>query len=47
MGEPIRVYSVAKTIADCFKYRRRIGIQAAHSSGPAQGSGMRVVSNSR
>jgi predicted transcriptional regulator of viral defense system len=28
-GEPIRVYSVAKTIADCFKYRRKIGVQVA------------------
>src|SRR5262249_5257484 len=24
-GEPVRVYSVAKTIADCLKYRRKLG----------------------
>jgi predicted transcriptional regulator of viral defense system len=24
-GVPVRVYSVAKTIADCLKYRRKIG----------------------
>lgn len=28
-GEPIRVYSVAKTIADLFKFRNRIGIDVA------------------
>jgi predicted transcriptional regulator of viral defense system len=28
-GVPVRVYSVAKTIADCFKYRRKIGIETA------------------
>lgn len=28
-GVPIRVYSAAKTIADCFKFRRLVGTQAA------------------
>jgi predicted transcriptional regulator of viral defense system len=28
-GVPLRVYSVAKTIADCFKYRNKIGIDVA------------------
>lgn len=28
-GQPIRVYSVAKTVADCFKYRNKIGIDVA------------------
>lgn len=25
-GRPVRVYSVAKTLADCFKYRNKIGL---------------------
>ncbi len=28
-GVPIRVYSAAKTVADCFKYRNKIGIDLA------------------
>ena len=28
-GVPIRVYSAAKTVADCFKYRHKIGIDVA------------------
>lgn len=28
-GQVIRVYSVAKTVADCFKYRNKIGIDVA------------------
>ncbi len=28
-GMPIRVYSVAKTVADCFKYRNKIGLDVA------------------
>jgi len=28
-GHPVRVYGVAKTIADCFKYRNKIGIDIA------------------
>jgi len=28
-GVPIRVYSVAKTVADCFKFRNKIGIDVA------------------
>jgi predicted transcriptional regulator of viral defense system len=26
---PVRVYSIAKTVADCFKYRRKIGTDVA------------------
>jgi len=28
-GRPVRVYSVAKTLADCFKYRNKIGLDVA------------------
>ena len=28
-GRPIRVYSVAKTLADCFKYRNKVGLDVA------------------
>lgn len=28
-GTPVRVYSVAKTLADCFKYRNKIGLDVA------------------
>ncbi len=28
-GQTIRVYSVAKTLADCFKYRNKIGLDVA------------------
>lgn len=28
-GTPIRVYSVAKTVADCFKFRHQIGLDVA------------------
>ena len=28
-GVPVRIYSAAKTIADCFKYRNKIGIDVA------------------
>lgn len=28
-GVPVRVYSPAKTVADCFKYRHKIGIDVA------------------
>jgi predicted transcriptional regulator of viral defense system len=28
-GQPVRIYSLAKTVADCFKYRRKIGIDVA------------------
>ena len=28
-GIPVRVYSVAKTVADCFKYRNKIGLETA------------------
>lgn len=30
-GIPVRVYSVAKTVADCFKYRNKIGLETATS----------------
>jgi predicted transcriptional regulator of viral defense system len=28
-GQPVRVYGVAKTLADCFKYRNKIGLDVA------------------
>lgn len=28
-GVPVRVYSLAKTVADCFKYRNKLGIEVA------------------
>jgi predicted transcriptional regulator of viral defense system len=28
-GVPVRVYNPAKTIADCFKYRNKIGLDVA------------------
>lgn len=28
-GVPVRVYSPAKTVADCFKYRNKIGLEVA------------------
>jgi predicted transcriptional regulator of viral defense system len=28
-GIPIRIYNAAKTVADCLKYRRRIGVRLA------------------
>jgi len=28
-GRPVRVYGVAKTLADCFKYRHKIGLDVA------------------
>ena len=28
-GQAIRVYSIAKTVADCFKYRNKIGLDVA------------------
>jgi predicted transcriptional regulator of viral defense system len=28
-GLPVRVYGVAKTVVDCFKYRHKIGIDVA------------------
>ena len=28
-GQPIKVYNIAKTIADCFKYRNKIGLDVA------------------
>src|SRR5206468_6997396 len=28
-GVPVRVYSAAKTVADCFKYRNKIGLDVA------------------
>lgn len=28
-GIPVRVYSLAKTVADCFKYRHKIGLEVA------------------
>jgi len=31
-GHKIRIYGLAKTIADCFKFRNRIGIDAAREA---------------
>jgi predicted transcriptional regulator of viral defense system len=28
-GVPVRVYSAAKTVADCFKFRNKIGLDVA------------------
>jgi predicted transcriptional regulator of viral defense system len=28
-GQPVRVYGVTKTLADCFKYRNKIGLDVA------------------
>lgn len=28
-GKPIRIYSAAKTVSDCFKYRNKIGLDVA------------------
>ena len=28
-GQTVRVYNVAKTVADCFKYRNKIGLDVA------------------
>jgi hypothetical protein len=28
-GVPVRVYGVAKTVADCFKYRNKIGLDVS------------------
>jgi hypothetical protein len=28
-GVPVQVYSLAKTVADCFKYRNKIGLDVA------------------
>ena len=28
-GRPVRIYNVAKTVADCFKYRNKIGLDVA------------------
>jgi predicted transcriptional regulator of viral defense system len=29
VGKPLRVYNVPKTVADCFKYRNKIGLDVA------------------
>ena len=28
-GVPVRIYGVEKTLADCFKYRNKIGLETA------------------
>ena len=28
-GQSVRIYGVAKTVADCFKYRNKIGLDVA------------------
>ena len=32
VGQEVRIYSLAKTIADCFKFRNKIGIDVARSA---------------
>jgi len=34
-GVPVRIYSAAKTVADCFKYRNKIGTEVAVECKPA------------
>ena len=29
VGQPVRVYNIPKTVADCFKYRNKIGLDVA------------------
>lgn len=31
-GHPVKIYSLAKTVADCFKFRNRIGINVAREA---------------
>lgn len=31
-GHPVRVYSLAKTLADCFKYRNKLGLDVAREA---------------
>jgi predicted transcriptional regulator of viral defense system len=31
-GHPVRIYGLAKTIADCFKYRNKIGLDVAREA---------------
>lgn len=31
-GHPVKIYSLAKTIADCFKYRNKIGLNVARDA---------------
>ena len=31
-GHPVKIYNLAKTIADCFKYRNKIGLNVARDS---------------
>ncbi len=28
-GRPVKIYGLAKTVADCFKYRNKIGLDVA------------------
>ncbi len=41
-GVTVKVYSAAKTVADCFKYRNKLGLEVALESAtgmPAQQAG--------
>lgn len=40
---PIRVYSVAKTVVDCFRYRNKIGLDVALEALQASLRGRRVT----
>lgn len=31
-GQPVKIYSLAKTVADCFKYRNKIGLDVAREA---------------
>lgn len=31
-GHPVRIYSLAKTVADCFRYRNKIGLDVARQA---------------
>ncbi|MFT3990707.1 MAG: type IV toxin-antitoxin system AbiEi family antitoxin domain-containing protein [Luteolibacter sp.] len=44
-GEEIRIYSVAKTVADCFKFRNRIGISTAVEILRSAWSGRKVTAD--
>ena len=35
-GITVRVFDPAKTVADCFKYRNKIGLEVAQGSGAAR-----------
>ena len=44
-GVPVRVYSIAKTVAYCFKFRNKIGLDVAMESLREARRGRRVTSD--